>query len=64
MTRRGYQTVLQAVRLSAKKCTGKNAARWAESTKERVANRVMMGERVEDAWRNERQQIRAKRNPR
>ena len=60
MIRRGYVTVLQAVSVAAKRCTGRKASRWGESTKMQVADLVMAGARVQDAWR----QVTGKKNPR
>lgn len=61
MTRRGYDTVMEAVR-KFKGWRGRRYAHYGLLTLERVTNRVMMGERIEDAWRNELTQ--QKENPR
>lgn len=67
MIRRGEATIYQAcARYQSRHSSQYNnwRCKFAESTVWRVANRVMLGERIEDAWRNELQQIRQKKNPR
>lgn len=49
MISRGRETIRKAV--LREKCAADN---WTtEKTVDRVVNRVMMGERIADAWRNE-----------
>lgn len=50
MISRGRETIRKAVL----RHRGYNAATWAtDKTIERIVNRVMMGERIADAWHNE-----------
>lgn len=60
MIRRGYDTVLQAVSATSRRHTGLSAAQWPNSTKRLVADLVMAGARMQDAWR----QALNKKNPR
>lgn len=65
MIRRGRNVIRDAVMLyHGSRRGGKLQCRYADSTVDRVTARVMHGERIEDAWRNEIQQMREKRNPR